>query len=362
MSRATTVLLALATCLVSTPAAADRVGEATATEGLYAVFETTLGNFVCRLEPEKAPVTVGNFVGLAEGSHAFRDPRTGEMVERRFYDGLKFHRVVPGFVVQGGDPKGDGSGGPGYEFCDEIDPDLRFDAPGLLAMASAGRDRNGSQFFLTLAPAPHLNGRHTIFGRVVAGQEVLEAMAKQPLMGPGRSTPVSDIVMRKVRIVRTGAAAEAFDAATAFAREAEIRAQQEAEREMAAAAFREQLEADHARAERTASGLEYIVFEPGSGDPPKRGDTISTHCTGYLADGTRFWSTYDQGEPFRVVIGVGKVIPAWDEAYLDMRPGEKRRLIVPPELGYGAHGNRHAGIPANATLVFDVELLAVERH
>lgn len=363
MLRAVSATLVLASVLASSGAAGDPIDEATTAEGLFAVFETTLGTFACQLDFRRAPVTVGNFVGLAEGTREFRDPRTGQMVKRHFYDGLKFHRVIPGFVVQGGDPQGDGSGGPGYEFCDEIDPSLVFDAPGLLAMASAGRDRNGSQFFVTLGPAPHLNGRHTIFGQVVAGMDVLQTMARQARMGPDRSTPVTEIVMRKVRIVRTGPAASRFDAEAAYAREGSACVHQEAARQAAAAAFRAQIDADRAHAVRSPSGLEYIVLEPGSGDPPKPGDTISAHCTGYLAkDGTRFWSTYDQREPFRVEIGIGKVIPGWDEAYLGMRPGEKRRLIVPPNLGYGTYGNASAGIPPNATLVFDVELLSVERH
>lgn len=343
-------------------AAADPVDEVTAPEGLYAVFETTLGTFVCRLEPAKAPVTVGNFVGLAEGTLEFHDPRTGALVHRHFYDGLKFHRVLPGFVVQGGDPKGDGTGGPGYEFMDEIDPTLHFDAAGVLAMANAGPDKNGSQFFITLAPAPHLNGRHSIFGGVILGMDVLQSMAKQPRTGFDRSTPVTDIVMRKVRIVRSGAAATAFDAAAEFGRRNELQARRLAAQRAAADAFRAQLSQDRAHATHTASGLLYVVAAPGNGDPPRPGDTISTHCTGFLEDGTRFWSTHDSGEPFRVVIGVGKVIKAWEEAYLEMRPGEQRRLIVPPELAYGAQGNPRAGIPGNATLVFDVELLAVERH
>jgi peptidylprolyl isomerase len=346
----------------TTAAFADPVDDATAADGIYAVFETTLGTFVCRLEPTKVPVTVGNFVGLAEGTKEFRDPRTGAMVHRRFYDGLKFHRVLPSFVVQGGDPKGDGTGGPGYEFIDEFDPSLHFDAAGMLAMANAGPDKNGSQFFVTLAATPHLNGRHSIFGGVILGMDVVQAMAKQPRTGLDRSIPVTDIVMRKVRIVRSGDAAVAFDATAAFARQAELRARRLETERAASEAFRARLAQDRARATRAPSGLLYIVVGPGSGEPPRAGDTISTHCTGFLEDGKRFWSTHDSGEPFRVVIGVGKVIKAWEEAYLEMRPGEQRRLIVPPELGYGAQGNPRAGIPGNSTLVFDVELLAVERH
>jgi peptidyl-prolyl cis-trans isomerase A (cyclophilin A) len=347
----------------ASPGAADPVDDAVSPDGLYAVFETSLGNFACKLEPAQAPVTVGNFVGLAEGTKEFQDPRTGQMTTRRFYDGLKFHRVVPGFVVQGGDPRGDGTGGPGYEFADEIVPGLRFDAPGVLAMASAGPDRNGSQFFITLAPAPHLDGRHSVFGHVVAGMDVVLSMAKQPRTGPDRSTPVTDIEIRKLRIVRSGDAAHAFDAAAAFAQEASMRARREQTKRAALESFRAQFAQDEARAVRSPTGLRYVVLATGTGDPPRAGDTISTHCTGYLAeDGTRFWSTYDRGQPFRVAIGLGKVIQGWEEAFLQMRPGEKRRLIIPPELAYGARGNPAVGIPANATLVFDVELLAIERH
>jgi peptidylprolyl isomerase len=344
-------------------AVADPLDDAIAGDGLYAVFETSLGNFACKLEFEKTPVTVGNFVGLAEGTKEFRDPRDGQTTTRHFYDGLKFHRVLPGFVVQGGDPRGDGTGGPGYEFADEIDPSLKFDTAGVLAMASAGPDRNGSQFFITLAPALHLDGRHSIFGHVVAGMEVLQSMAKQPRTGPDRSTPVGDIEIRKLRIVRNGDRARAFDAAAAFAQAATMRARREAAKRAAVEAFRAQFAQDESRATRSPSGLRYIVLVTGQGDPPHPGDTISTQCTGYLAsDGTRFWSTYDRGQPFRVAIGLGKVIKGWEEAFLQMRPGEKRRLIIPPELGYGAQGNPGVGIPGNATLVFDVELLAIERR
>ena len=340
---------------------ADPVADAVAGEGLYAVFETNLGDFACRLEPEKAPVTVGNFVGLAEGSKESIDPRTGQPTTRRFYDGLKFHRVIPGFIVQGGDPRGDGTGGPGYVFADEIVPGLGFATAGVLAMASAGPDRNGSQFFVTLGPAPHLDGRHSIFGHVVAGMDVLLGMAKQPRMGADRSIPVSDIEIRKLRIVRNGERARAFDAAAAFGQEASMRTRREAAKQAAVDAFRAQYAQDETRATRTPSGLRFVVVVKGQGEPPRPGDTISTHCTGYLAsDGTRFWSTYDQGTPFRVAIGIGKVIKGWDEAFLDMRPGEKRRLIIPPDLAYGPEGNPRVGIPGNATLVFDVELLAVE--
>jgi peptidylprolyl isomerase len=187
-------------------------------------------------------------------------------------------------------------------------------------------------------------------------------MAEKPRL-PDRETPVTDIVMRKVRIVRSGPAAQSFDAAAAFARQDEIRAKRDAARNKAADEFRAELQRDEARATRTPSGLRYIIEQQGKGDPPQPGDALSVHCTGWLAaDGTRFWSTRDQAEPFRFAMGAGKVIKGWEEAFASMRPGEKRRLIIPPELGYGATGNARAGIPSNATLVFDVELLDIERH
>jgi peptidyl-prolyl cis-trans isomerase A (cyclophilin A) len=343
-------------------ASADRFGEATADDGIYAVFETTLGDFVCRLEPDKAPITVGNFVGLAEGSRAFEDPETGRLVRRHFYDGLLFHRIVRGFVIQGGDPKGDGSGGPGYSICDEIDSSLVFDTPGVLAMASDANHPNGSQFFITLVPAPHLNGRHNIFGHVVSGMDVVRAIAAQPLQSDS-TRPRTDILMRKVRIVRTGPVAQDFDADAAFAGNPVMCQRLAVARREATESFLAQLATDEARAVRTPTGLLVVVLQEGSGDRPQDGDLVSFHCTGYLAeDGTRFWSTYDRGQPFRVKLGSHRVMPAWEEAAQRMRPGEKCRLIVPPELGYGESGNRLTGIPGGATLVFDMELLGVERR
>jgi len=358
----TIVILATLALLGPDNATADRLGEATSEDGLYAVFETTLGDFVCRLEPDKTPVTVGNFVGLVDGTREFRDPETGKMVKRHFYDGLRFHRIVRGFVIQGGDPQGDGSGGPGYSVCDEIDTTLAFDSAGILAMASDVTDHNGSQFFITLAPEPHLNGRHTIFGHVVAGMDVVEAIGRQPLQADS-TQPRTDILMRKVRIVRTGPEAEAFDADAAFSRNGAMCQRQAAARAAATASFLAQLADDAARATRSPSGLLYLVEREGNGDPPHSGDLLSFHCTGYLAnDGTRFWSTYDRGQPFRLKLGSSRVIAAWEETARRMRTGEKCRIIVPPELGYGERGNPLAGIPRDATLVFDMELLGIERH
>ncbi len=146
-------------------------------ESISATFQTSLGEIVVKLLPEKAPKTVANFVGLAEGSREWKDPRSGQTAKRPLYDGTVFHRVIPDFMIQGGDPLGTGTGGPGYRFEDEIGPDNRFDRPGLLAMANAGPNTNGSQFFITEVPTPHLNRGHTIFGEVVKGIELVRKIA-----------------------------------------------------------------------------------------------------------------------------------------------------------------------------------------
>jgi peptidyl-prolyl cis-trans isomerase A (cyclophilin A) len=160
--------------------------------GLYAVFETSQGKITCRLFPDRAPKTVENFVGLAKGSKEFLEPETRQKTRRPFYDGLTFHRVIPDFMIQGGCPLGTGTGGPGYQFGDEFAPDLRFDRPGKLAMANAGPNTNGSQFFITAAATDWLNHHHTIFGEVVEGQEVVTKICALPRDRQDRpKTPVT---------------------------------------------------------------------------------------------------------------------------------------------------------------------------
>jgi peptidyl-prolyl cis-trans isomerase A (cyclophilin A) len=167
--------------------------------GLFAVLETTMGRIVCRLFPDKAPETVANFVGLANGTKRWMDGKSKTWVQRRFYDGLVFHRVIPDFMIQGGDQTGTGAGGVGYKFKDEFSPDLAFDKPGKLAMANAGPNTNGSQFFITVVPTPHLNYRHTIFGEVVEGQSVADAISL--VRKDSNDRPVTPVVMTKVTIV-----------------------------------------------------------------------------------------------------------------------------------------------------------------
>jgi len=283
-------------------------------------------------------MTVANFVGLAEGTLENNVTEVGTP----YYNGLTFHRVIADFMIQGGDPTGTGAGGPGYQFEDEIHPELKHNRPGTLSMANAGPATNGSQFFITHGPTDWLDGKHTVFGYVVEGQDVVDAVAQGD-------------TMEKVEIVRVGADAEAWDASSVFttarsAAEAAARAAQEA----ADAAIADL----KAGAEKTASGLMYIMHEEGNGPKPTAGQNVKVHYELKLADGVVVDSSYSRGTPLEIPIGVGRVIPGWDEGIQLLNEGAKATLIVPSELGYGPSG---AGgvIPPNATLIFKVELVQV---
>jgi peptidylprolyl isomerase len=328
-------------------------------DGLYAEIETTKGMIVAKLEFEKAPLTVANFVGLAEGTKDSNKPKG-----TKFYDGIIFHRVIPGFMIQTGDPEGTGRGGPGYRFEDEFDPTLRHDGPGVLSMANAGPGSNGSQFFITVAPTPHLDDRHSVFGRVIEGQDVANAIANVP-RGAG-DRPNEEVAIKTVKIVRVGDKAKAFKADQAAFDEIRASAadRKAASAKAASAADQERLKDVIAKLKEehpgkelvtTDSGLQYLVTEEGSGAKPAVGTTIQAHYTGKLVNGNIFDSSIQRGDPISFAVGTGRVIKGWDEALSDMKKGEKRVLIIPPDLGYGGRGV--GPIPPNSTLIFEVELV-----
>ena len=309
-------------------------------DGLYAKLETNKGDIILRLEYRKTPMTVANFVGLIEGT---KD--SNKDVGVPFYDGISFHRVIDNFMVQGGDPDGTGRGGPGYSFPDEIDQSLKHDAPGVLSMANAGPDTNGSQFFITHKATPWLNGKHTVFGRVDRGLDVVNAIRQGD-------------TIKKATIIRQGSEANAFkaDQASFDSLVAALKSKARMQQEKTIADYSTIVDKRWPDAVTTSSGLKFIRTREGSGSKPSKGTTVTAHYTGTLLGGKKFDSSVDRGQPFQFPVGMGRVIKGWDEAFLDMKKGEKRTIIIPPELGYGSKG---AGgvIPPNATLVFDVELV-----
>ncbi|AZJ36141.1 peptidylprolyl isomerase [Tenacibaculum singaporense] len=306
--------------------------------GIYAKFTTPKGEILVNLEYEKTPGTVGNFVALAEGNLENSAKPQGTP----YYNGLKFHRVIADFMIQGGCPQGTGTGNPGYKFDDEIHPELKHDAPGKLSMANAGPGTNGSQFFITHVATPWLDGKHTVFGSVVEGQNVVDAIAQDDTMD--------------VEIIRVGDTAEAFNAVEAFRTFEGAREKREAE---AKAKQKELLDQVAAGYDETPSGLRYKILQNGDGKQATKGAMVSVHYKGQLLDGTVFDSSYKRKQPIDFAIGVGQVIPGWDEGIQLLKVGDKARLVIPSDLAYGAQG---AGgvIPPNATLIFDVELMNVK--
>lgn len=346
-------------------------------DGLYAKIETNKGEIIVQLDYEKAPITVANFVTLAEGKNDFV---TNENIKNRpFYDGLKFHRVIENFMIQGGDPLGTGSGDAGYRFKDEI-TDLRFDKGGVLAMANNGPATNSSQFFITHIETPWLDGKHTIFGHVVGNG--MEAVNKI----------LQDDYMSKVTIIRNGDAAKKFDAVKVFhdyfTAEAENQKKQAAIDAENKRIFNEKYKtvidakiksfaALKAKATKTKSGLEFVITKKSGGAKPKAGTGVFIHYAGFLENGTLFDSsiesvckTFGTFDPNRaaqngyqpIPFQAGKkdgMIPGFIEGIEQLSFGDKAVIFIPSKLGYGEAG---AGgvIPPNANIIFEIELLKAQ--
>ena len=310
-------------------------------DGLYADLETSKGNIILELYYEQAPTTVSNFVALAEGNHPVVDD---QHEGKRYYDGLKFHRVIENFMIQGGDPTGTGSGGPGYQFDDEFNEELKHDGPGVLSMANAGPGTNGSQFFITHVETPWLDGKHSIFGKVNSGQDVVDKIEQ-------------DDIIKTVKVIRIGEAAKSFNAPENF--ENYISEKSEADI-LRAEAEKESLEKLSEGMQETESGIKYKISKEGTGPNAKKDDLLSVHYSLQLVDGSEIDSSFTRGAPIEFTCGVGQVIKGWDEAMQLLNKGSKARLIIPSELGYGAVGAGNGVIPPNATLIFDVELVDIK--
>ena len=307
--------------------------------GLFATISTSKGEIKIELEFEKTPGTVGNFVGLSLGLINNSIKPLGEA----YYNGLKFHRVINDFMIQAGCPFGTGTGDPGYKFDDEFHSELKHDRPGVISMANAGPSTNGSQFFITHVETPWLDNKHTVFGNVIDGMDVVNSISQ------------NDEIM-SVKINAVGDKAKAFDAAKAFEdfnKSKADRIKKEKENEL------KMLKDLSKGFSKTSSGLLYKFEKENNSHKPSNGNKVKVHYKGMLLDGTVFDSSFKRNQPIEFTLGVGQVIKGWDEGISLLGIGDKASFIIPSDLAYGASG---AGgvIPPNATLVFEVELISAE--
>ncbi|UOX33826.1 peptidylprolyl isomerase [Flavobacterium sediminilitoris] len=338
-------------------------------EGMYADITTNKGSIILKLEFEKTPITVANFVSLAEGKNPFVED---QFKGKPFYDGLKFHRVIPDFMIQGGDPLGDGSGGPGYKFKDEFHPDLKHSKGGILSMANAGPGTNGSQFFITHKETPWLDNMHTVFGEVIEGKEVVDSIAQ-------------DDIIEKITIVKKGTDAKKFDAVKIFKdyysieaeeqkKEAEIQKKEALKVEKAKADKAVEIEQLKLDGTKTKTGLIYKIISKGEGKKPKKETQVYINYAGFLQNGELFDSNYEDVsktfgklDPNRAQQGAYKPFPfkygdkqgliaGFIEALELMSYGDKAIVYIPSNLGYGSQGAGNV-IPPNADIIFEIEML-----
>lgn len=348
--------------------------------GVYVLFKTTKGDMLAELYYKAAPMTVGSFVSLANGTNKKTNVRQGQA----YFDGLKFHRVIPGFVIQGGDPMGNGQGGPGYKFPQEIVDTLRHNKKGILSMANAGPNTNGSQFFITDGPTPNLNGGYNVFGEVVSGLDIISAIANTERNG---ESPNPAVLMETVRIYKIGGEAKAFNGYDAFigvqealqAEEMEMEERRTAlARELSntfnwyrdgspnASLFSAKIQEWKDEATYTESGLGVLRLNEPNGPQVNPNEMQQIDYVGYLDNGKIFDSSleevaqlggvYNPGRqyaPLPVQVARGGLIQGWLEAIPMMKKGEHARLIIPSNLGYGPNGYGNV-IPGGATLIFDI--------
>jgi len=337
-------------------------------DGLFADIQTNKGDIVVKLEHDKTPVTVANFVSLAEGKSPFVSE---EYKDKPYYDGIIFHRVIKDFMIQCGDPTGTGQGNPGYKFKDEIVDSLSHSKKGILSMANSGPKTNGSQFFITHKETPWLDGRHTVFGEVIEGMDVVDSIAV--VQTADRDRPVEEVRMDKVIIVRNGKDARKFDAI-------EIMNQYFEEEKAAEEAFKQmkldlqsEFLSQKEEASETDSGLRILKLKEGSGEQPTIGKNVLVNYAGWFMDGELFDSNDENiANDFQkfdkrrkemrgyeaVPMQYGpeaRLIPGFREGLQSMNVGDKVRLFIPSHLAYGPQGS--GPIPPNTDLVFDLEIL-----
>ena len=331
-------------------------------DGLYADIQTNKGDIILKLHVNETPLTVANFVSLAEGNN----PKlTDSLKGKEYYDGIKFHRVIKDFMIQGGDPTGTGAGNPGYKFADEFPRDstgsliYKHDSEGVLSMANSGPTTNGSQFFITHKPTPWLDGKHTVFGKVITGQGVVDSIAKND-------------TIKHIEIVRIGRIAKKFDAPKVFEhelvnaseREKEEKAKKEAADKVRLEKFKvdqKDFEAkmDVAKATKTSSGLKFLKLKSTKGEKVLVSSPVDMHYTIYLANGKKIQSSLDRGQTLKCQLDdkARPMIPGVKEGMLMMREGEKARLFIPYYLAYGEKGG--GPFPPKADVIFEVEIVKI---
>ena len=359
-------------------------------DGLYAEIITNQGTMVLKLEYKLAPITVANFVPLAEGTNTLVD---STYRGKKYYNGLTFHRIMDEFMIQGGDPLGMGTGGPGYKFNDEISPELKHDILGILSMANSGPNTNGSQFFITEVPYPSLDGGYSVFGNLVIGEDVLHTLAGVEVSKP-TNKPVNPVIMEEVNIIRKGNDAKGFDAPNVFKNhfaeaekaEKERLARIEEENRIreekiatAAADMLPALETYEGKSKTLTSGLKMFSLNKGTGEKPNQGDQVMLNYEGYFTDGRLFDSNVQAVEEKYGMYNEQKaqnqmyapmpmknspdaqMIPGFKEAVSQMRVGDKTFVYIPSHLAWGERG-RAPLIKPNTDVIFIIELVDIAKQ
>ncbi|WP_298555287.1 peptidylprolyl isomerase [uncultured Algibacter sp.] len=341
-------------------------------DGLYAEFITNKGVMVAKLEQEKAPITVANFVSLAEGNNtmvkeAFKN--------KKFFDGLIFHRVIDKFMIQTGDHLGTGHGDPGYKFNNEFHPDLKHDKPGILSMANSGPNTNGSQFFITEVPKPHLDNKYNVYGALVIGLNIQDSISN--VKTDNKDKPLKDVTIEAVNIIRKGKTAKQFDAPSVFENHFIEAERLEKEKKAKAAAIlkatQDKFKKQKEKAISLDSGLQYYISEKGTGKNLKETSKVLTHYTVYFENGKLLETSSlevaerldavnekrksaNRYQPLTADIGPdAQMIAGFKEGLQQLNIGDKATLFIPYHLAYGEAGRR--GIPAKSNIIFEVEIL-----
>jgi len=344
-------------------------------DGMYAEFVTNKGTMVAKLYYDKTPVTVANFVALAEGKNSKVD---SAYAGKKFYNGTTFHRVIDKFMIQGGDPTATGAGSPGYRFADEFNDSLKHDKPGILSMANSGPKTNGSQFFITEKPTPHLNNKHTVFGELVIGLDIQDTISNVKVAQG--SKPVEDVVINELNIIRRGANAKQFDAAKTFddyfVKLEEAKKEEQARLEVRKNEFIAQNNPNNKEVKKFESGLVMIYKKRGPEKLLGPHDKVLIDYAGYLEDGTLFDTSmadvakengkYDETrdkkgmyKPFPMIYNSSaRLVPGFREAMLNMNVGDEARVFIPSFLGYGERGAGNV-IPSNSNLIFDIKIVGL---